>query len=39
MSTFRKSARRLPLHHALAAAALAALQAGAWAQQATGGQL
>jgi iron complex outermembrane recepter protein len=35
----RPSARRLPMHHALAAAALAALQAAASAQQATGGQL
>jgi len=39
MSHTRLPARRHPVHHALAAAALAALQAGAWAQQATGGQL
>lgn len=39
MSNARRTALRPHLHHALAAAALAALQAGAWAQQAAGGQL
>ena len=39
MSHYRSSPRCLPVHHALAAAALAALQAGAWAQQAASGQL
>ena len=39
MPNASRTARRHPMHHALAAAALLALQGGASAQQATGGQL
>ncbi|MBL8307061.1 MAG: Plug domain-containing protein, partial [Rubrivivax sp.] len=39
MTTRCNAPRRFPMHHALAAAALAALCAGAQAQQAAGGQL